>query len=140
MEATPPPVSMLAAFGASWVSSASPGVVARAAGAPGLAVERGEADLCGGFVAAAAADQDGAVDEGKLVVFLEEDDQAVRELDAFGLDGLEGVQCGNGNFLPGLGGGGVCGAVWSWAAGECWGTGGERRAAAARSLEGICVS
>ncbi len=49
-----------------------------AAGAPGLAVEGNQADLRGGLVAASATNEDEAVDEGKLVVFLKEDDEAVR--------------------------------------------------------------
>ena len=69
-----------------------------AAGAPGVAVEGDEADFGGGFVAAASADQDGAVDEGKLVVFLKEDDEAVGEFDAFGLLGLEGVERRDGDL------------------------------------------
>ena len=48
-----------------------------AAGAPGFAVEGGEADFGVGLVSAAAANEDGAVDEGELVVFLEEEDYAV---------------------------------------------------------------
>jgi hypothetical protein len=36
------------------------------------------------------------------VIFLKEDHDAVRELDAFGLLGLEVVQFGDGNFLPGF--------------------------------------
>ncbi len=43
-----------------------------------------------------------AVDEGELVVFLEEDDEAVGELDAFGLLGLEGVERRDGDLLPRL--------------------------------------
>src|SRR6202044_559734 len=39
------------------------------AGTPGVTVERDESDLGGGFVAAASADQDRAVDERKFVVF-----------------------------------------------------------------------
>ena len=69
-----------------------------AAGAPGLAVEGDEADLGGGLVAAAAADEDGAVDEGELVVFLQEDDEAVGEFDALGLRGFEGVQRRDGDL------------------------------------------
>ena len=83
--ALPPPVSMLAAFAASLSSSASPFDGCSAAGAPGLAVERDHADLVGGLVAASAANEDGAVDEGKLVVFLQEDDEAVRQFDALRL-------------------------------------------------------
>ena len=81
VEAMLPPVSMLAAL---------PRVRRRvcrrygggAAGAPGFAVERDQADLGGGFLAAASANDDGAVDERQFVIFLEEDDQAIGELDA----------------------------------------------------------
>ena len=69
-----------------------------AAGAPGVAVEGDEAGFGGGFVAAASADEDGAVDEGELVVFLEEDDEAVGEFDAFGLLGFEGVERWDGDL------------------------------------------
>ena len=79
-----------------------------AAGAPGFAIDGDEADLGGGFIAAAAADEDGAVDEGKLVVFLQEDDEAVGELDALRLLGLEGVERRDGDLLPRLRGSG-CG-------------------------------
>ena len=53
-----------------------------AAGSPGFAVDRDEADFCVGFIAAAAPDEDGAVDEGEFVVFLEEDDEAIGEFDS----------------------------------------------------------
>ena len=73
-----------------------------AAGAPGLAVEADEAGFGRVFIAGAAGDEDGAGDEGELVVFLEEDDDAVFELDALGLLGFEVVERGDGDFLPGL--------------------------------------
>ena len=86
-----------------------------AAGAPGLAVEGDEADLGCGFVAAAALDEDGAVDERELVVFLEEDGEAVFEDDLFGLDGFEVVEGRDGNLFPRLGVGreGLGGGDWA---------------------------
>ena len=80
-----------------------------AAGAPCLPVEVDQAGLGRVFVARAAGDQDRAVDERQLVVFLEKDDDAVLEFDALGLLRLEFVQRGDGDFFPGfvlLGGGG----------------------------------
>ena len=73
-----------------------------AAGAPCLAVEADEAGFGGVFIAGAAGNEDGAGDERELMVFLEEDDNAVLELDAFGLLRLEVVKLGDGDFLPGL--------------------------------------
>src|SRR5258708_19723284 len=71
-----------------------------AAGAPGLSIDRHEANFGVGFIAAAASNQDGAVDEGQLVVLLQEDHQAVRELDAPRLHWLERMQRTNRNLLP----------------------------------------
>ena len=74
-----------------------------AAGAPGLAVESDEAGFGRVFVSRAAGDEHGTVDEGQLMVFLQEDHDAVFELDAFGLLRMEGVEGRNGDLLPGLG-------------------------------------
>ena len=76
-----------------------------AAGAPGAAVERDQAGLGGGFVARAAANEDAAIDERKLVILLEKDDEAVGQLDAPGHDRGEGVERRDGDMLPRLGGG-----------------------------------
>ena len=73
------------------------------AGAPCLAVEADEAGLGGIFVARAAGNEHRAGDERQLVVFLQEDDDAVLELDALGLLRMKGVQRRNGDLLPGLG-------------------------------------
>ena len=73
-----------------------------AAGAPGLSVETDEARLGGVLVARAAGNEDRAGDEGQFVIFLQEEDDAVLQLDAFGLLRLEFVQLGDGNFFPGL--------------------------------------
>src|SRR5262249_51579811 len=84
-----------------------------AAGAPGLAVHGDEADLVSRLFATASTDKDGAVDEGKFVVLLEEDHEAVRELDALGLLRLEGVKRWDRNLFPRLGGSnGSCGFRW----------------------------
>ena len=71
-----------------------------AAGAPGLAVEADEAGLGGIFVARAAGNEHRAGDEGQLVVFLQKDDDAVFELDAFGLLRMEGVERREWGFAP----------------------------------------
>ena len=44
-----------------------------------------------------------AGDEGQLVILLEEDHDAILELDAFRLLRMKFVQRGDGNLLPGLG-------------------------------------
>ena len=102
VEAVPPVVSMEAALVFHLVVEIVAVDGGGAAGAPGLAVDVDEAGFRGGHVAAASANEDGAVDEGKLVVFLEEDDQAVCKLNALGLLGLELRQRRDGNLLPRL--------------------------------------
>jgi len=75
-----------------------------ARGAPALAVKRDEAGLGGVNIALTAGDRDRSRDEGQLVILLEEEDDAVGKFDALGLMGLEVVQLGDGDLLPGLGG------------------------------------
>ena len=69
----PPPVSMLAALAASWSSSTSPEVVDCAAGAPGLPVQRDQADLRPRARPGCRRGCDEAVDERQLMVFHEEE-------------------------------------------------------------------
>ena len=73
-----------------------------AAGAPGLAVQADQAGFGWGLVAPATGNQDRPGNEGQLVVFLEEDYDAILQLDAFGLVGIELMQLGNGNLFPGF--------------------------------------
>ena len=77
------------------------------------AVERDQADLGGGLIAAAATDQDGSVDEWQFVVFLQEDDEAVGQFDASRLLRLECVQRRDRDLGPGLG--------WEWLRGQAAG-------------------
>ena len=56
-----------------------------AAGAPGLAVEVNQPGLGRILVARAAGDQHRSIDKRQFVIFLEEDHDAVLELNAFGL-------------------------------------------------------
>ena len=79
------------------------------AGAPRLAIERDQANLRGRLIAAATANHYGAVDEWKLVIFLQEDDETIGKLDAARLLRLEGVQRGNGDLRPWLRLRGGCG-------------------------------
>ena len=85
-----------------------------AAGAPRLAVHRDQANLRSRRFAVSATNQNGSIDERKLMVFLQENDEAIRELDAAGLDRLERVQWRDGNLLPRLG-------LWRSLRGSCGG-------------------
>src|ERR1035438_4389262 len=73
-----------------------------AAGAPRFAVEAYQTYLGWIFVARTAGDEHRSRDEGQLVIFLKKEDDAIRQLDALGLLGLEVVEFGDGDFLPGL--------------------------------------
>ena len=73
-----------------------------AAGAPCLAIDASEPGLGGLFVSRAAGDENRAIDEGELVVFLEEDNNAILQLNAFGLLRLEVVEFWDGDLFPGL--------------------------------------
>ena len=103
VESSSPSVSMCAALASSRSSICVAVHFCGAAGAPSLAVDADEAGLGGIVVARAAGNEHRAGDEGQLVVLLEEDDDAVLELDALGLLGMKFVQRGDGNLLPGLG-------------------------------------
>ena len=72
----------------------------RAAGAPDIAIELDETDLLRRFVTRSTANADGAVNQREFVIFLQENHQAVGQLDALGLSRMEGRQSGNGNLLP----------------------------------------
>ena len=73
------------------------------AGAPGLPVQADQADLGGRLVAAAAPDEDAAIDERQLVIFLEKEDESVGQLDPLWLAGMEGAERRDGDPGPGLG-------------------------------------
>jgi len=75
----------------------------RAAGAPCLPVKADQAGFRWSLIARAARDEHRAVDEGKLVVFLQKDHDAVVELNAPGLLRVKLVQLGGRDSLPGLG-------------------------------------
>src|SRR6185437_9215876 len=71
-----------------------------AAGAPGGAVQVDEAGLVRRYIARAAANVDGSVNERQLVVGLKQNYQAVLQLNARGLLRMERVQRRHGNFFP----------------------------------------
>ena len=103
VESTSPAVSMCAALASSRSSSASPSHFCGAAGAPCLAIKLDQAGLGRVLVARTARNQHRAGDERQFVILLQEEDDAVLELDSLGLVRLELVQLGNGNLLPWLG-------------------------------------
>src|SRR3954453_18755015 len=76
------------------------GLRLRAAGSPDFAVDVDQADLARGLIDRSAANARSSADHGQLMIFLQEDDHAVRKFDAFGLLRLERGQRTNRNLLP----------------------------------------
>ena len=70
------------------------------AGPPGLPIEANQAGFGLILVSRPARNQHRPGDERQLMIFLEEEDDAILQLDALGLLGFEVVQLGDGNLLP----------------------------------------
>jgi hypothetical protein len=67
---------------------------------PDFAVDIQHSDFTRRFGTRAAADARGAINEGEFMVLLQEDDHAIRQLNAFGLLRMECGQWRNRDLLP----------------------------------------